>query len=184
MKNALIIYGSYGNPNENWFPWLKSELEKIGYKVNIPHFPTPENQSLETWNKVFEEYNNTINSETILIGHSLGPAFILQIIENLKEPIKAAFFVSSFLGKLNNPEFDEINKSFFKSTYNWEQIRNNCKNFLVIHSDNDPYVPLEKAQEISTNLNSKLIVVNKAGHFNEDSGYTSFNLLLEKIENL
>ena len=52
MKNAIIIHGTYGNPDENWFPWLKIELEKIGYQVYVPTFPTPENQNLEAWLKI------------------------------------------------------------------------------------------------------------------------------------
>jgi predicted alpha/beta hydrolase family esterase len=53
MKNAFIIHGSYGHPKENWFPWLKNELEKLNYKVFVPAFPTPQNQSLASWFKTF-----------------------------------------------------------------------------------------------------------------------------------
>jgi len=29
--NFFIFHGIYGNPEENWFPWLKKELEKKGF---------------------------------------------------------------------------------------------------------------------------------------------------------
>ena len=91
MTNVFIIHGAYGHPNENWFPWLKSELEKLGCKVFVPKFPTPENQSLENWLKVFKDYKQYLNENSIVVGHSLGPAFLLNILENLDKPIKAAF---------------------------------------------------------------------------------------------
>ena len=75
----VIIHGAYGNPSENWIPWLRESLEKLG-EVIVPEFPTPEGQSLENWRNVFD----SSDENTILIGHSLGPAFILDILERNK----------------------------------------------------------------------------------------------------
>ena len=94
MTNVFIIHGAYGHPKENWFPWLKSELEKLDCRVFIPQFPTPEDQSLETWLKVFEEYKQYLDEDSVVVGHSLGPAFLLDILEKLDKPVKATFFVS------------------------------------------------------------------------------------------
>lgn len=181
MTNIFIIHGAYGNPEENWFPWLKSELEKLDCKVFVPKFPTPENQSLENWLKVFEPYKQYLDENTIVVGHSLGPGFLLNVLEKLDKQIKAAFFVAGFTGLLNH-EIDEINKSFIDREVDWQKIKNNCKQFYVFHSDNDPYVPLEKGQELAKNLGVDLIVVKNAGHFNKDAGYTKFELILEKIK--
>ncbi len=182
MTNILIIHGSYGHPEENWFPWLKSELEKLGCRVFVPKFPTPENQSLENWLKVFDNYKKYLDKNSIVVGHSLGPAFLLSILENLNLPIKAAFFVSGFTGSLNNPTFDKLNNSFADKRFNWQKIKNNCSRFFVFHSDSDPYVPLQKAKDLAKNLGVNVILVKNAGHFNEKAGYTKFDLLLEKIK--
>ncbi len=145
MPNIFIIHGAYGNPGENWFPWLKCELERLGCRVFVPKFPTPANQSLQNWLKIFKGYEQYLNENSIIIGHSLGVAFLLNILEMQNKPIKAAFFVSGFIDLLENPDFDNINKSFIKPNFDWSKIRQNCKKFYVYHSDNDPYVPLEKA---------------------------------------
>ena len=181
MTNIVIIHGTYGHPKENWFPWLKSELEKLDCRVFVPKFPTPKNQSLENWLKVFEEYKQYLDENSIVIGHSLGPAFLLNIIEKVDKPIKAAFFVSGFTGLLNHP-IDKINKSFVDKSFDWQGIRQNCPKFFVFHSDNDPYVPLEKSKEFAKNLGVSVILVKNAGHFNEKAGYTKFDLLLNKIK--
>jgi len=181
VANIIIVHGAYGHPGENWFPWLKSELEKLGCVVFVPKFPTPENQSLQNWLKVFEDYKQYLDENSIVVGHSLGPAFLLSILENLDRPIKAAFFVSGFIGFLGNPEFDEVNKSFVDKRFDWQKIRRNCPKFFVFHSDDDPYVPLEKAEQLAKNLGVGVTLVKDAGHFNESAGYANFELLLGKI---
>jgi len=180
----FIIHGSYGNKEENWFPWIKEELEKEGHVVFIPEFSTPENQSLDKWTFEFSDgYGGLVDEDSILIGHSLGPAFILSLLEklNIPKPLKACFFVSGFLGLLNNEEFDKINKTFTTKEFDWKKIKQNCEKFHIIHSDNDPYVPLEKAKELAVKLDSEVKVIPQAGHFNESSGYTSFPELLNLI---
>jgi uncharacterized protein len=184
MISIFVIHGAYGNPEENWFPWLKFELEKLNNRVFVPKFPTPENQSLENWLKVFDEYKENLNEDSIVIGHSLGPAFLLNVIENLNKPIKAAFFVSGFLELLGNSDFDSINKTFIDRKFDWQKIKRNSSNFFVFHSDNDPYIPLEQAEKLAKNLGINPIIVKNAGHFNEKAGYSKFNLILEKIKPL
>jgi len=36
MKRVFVIHGWGGNPYKEWFPWIKKELEKNGFKVEIP----------------------------------------------------------------------------------------------------------------------------------------------------
>lgn len=174
-----LIHGAYGNPSENWFPWLTAELKKKGHTVIIPQFPTPVGQTLENWNNEFLEYE--VDDDTIFVGHSIGVAFVLSILERHK--VKAAFLVAGFCSPLGN-NFDAINKTFVDREFDWETIRHNCENFYVFNSDNDPYVRLEKGAELAASVRSELIIVKNAGHFNLVSGYTKFPMLLEKINAL
>lgn len=183
MTNIIIIHGTGGNPNGNWFPWLKSELEKLDCRVFVPKFPTTENQSLENWLKAFKDYEQYLDENSIVVGHSLGPAFLLNVLENLKRPIKSAFFVAGFTGLLGNAEFDELNKTFVTKEFDWAKIKNNCKRFYVINSNNDPYVPLEKGKSLAKNLGTELIILKNAGHINKEAGYIKLDFLLEKIKN-
>lgn len=182
QQNIFIIHGAFGHPKENWFPWLKNELEKQGYAVFVPAFPTPENQSLENWLKAFRDYEKFLNEDSILVGHSIGSAFILNVLEGLKHPIKAAFLVAGFIGKLDSEEVDEINKSLTEKEFDWSKIKENCRQFTLYQSNNDPYVPVKKGKELERKLSAKLTLVKNAGHFNEKAGYTKFELLLEDIK--
>ncbi len=180
MATVFIIHGSFGNPDENWYPWLKLELEKKGHTVFVPPFPTPDGQNLENWRAVFLPYELEITSDTIFMGHSLGAAFILRFLEQTDVKIRAAFFVSGFASLLHN-DFDSVNKTFLDHPFLWDRIRARCAQFFILHSDNDPYVPVSFAKELAAALGVTTLIIPSAGHFNEKSGYSKFPLLLEKI---
>jgi len=181
---VVIVHGAYGHPRENWFPWLQEELEKLGHEVIVPQFPTPEGQKLETWLQILDREVKEYGSDLVMVGHSLGPALILRKLEEVQEPVRAAFLVSGFVGELGQPDFDPLNADFFEKPFDWEKIRRNCQQFFVYNSDNDPYVPLEKGRELASKLGTSLNVVHDAGHINAAAGYTKFERLLADIKGL
>ncbi|MBP9717692.1 alpha/beta fold hydrolase [Candidatus Gracilibacteria bacterium] len=90
MKRVIIFHGTGGSPQENWFPWLKNILQERGIEVVIPQFPTPQHQTPENWHAVMEPYLPLITPETVLIGHSLGGAFLLRVMEKLHVQVEMA----------------------------------------------------------------------------------------------
>jgi predicted alpha/beta hydrolase family esterase len=185
MKYVIIIHGTEGYPEENWFPWLKQELEKKGYKVFVPQFPSPPKvpAKIAEWFEVLENYEQYINEDTILIGHSLGGVFTLRILERLKHPVKAAYFVGTPIGV--RPILNYVrDNSFSGFSFDWKSIIKKAHYFAVFQSDNDPYVSLGNGKELAKNLNVKLNFVPNAGHFNFKAGYKKFDLLLEKLKSI
>jgi len=180
MKNVFIIHGAYGKPDENWIPWLKQNLEAQGYSVKVPAFPTPDGQNYDEWMSVIEPHLCEFNNETILIGHSIGAGFALSILEKLNVKIKKTILVSGFIGPLNL-ELDEINKTIAERALNWDTIRNNSYMFIVFHGEEDPYVPISKAEKLSSLLNTEPILIPNGGHLNEAAGFMEFPLILDKI---
>jgi uncharacterized protein len=179
MKTVFIFHGTGGYPQENWFPWLKKELEKLGCNVVVPTFSTPEGQTLENWFAVLDKYKEDIDENTIFVGHSLGGVFLLRLLE--KHSAKAAFFVASPVGVLPIKNI-ETDKPFLEGGFDWEKINSHCKDFFVFHSDDDPYVCLENGEILARKLSTDLFFVRSAGHFNTAAGYTKFSLLLEKVK--
>ncbi|MBT3864958.1 hypothetical protein HOE67_05050 [Candidatus Peregrinibacteria bacterium] len=179
MKNVFIIHGVGGTPEENWFPWLKGELEsREEYRVIVPQFPTPEGQTLENWLEVMAPYEELLE-DSIVIGHSLGTPFLLALLE--KHRVSEAYFVGGFYTMPKESQFYEGAKSFVERAFEFEKIRGNCGRFVIFHSDNDPYVALERAEALADKLEAKVSLVNGAGHFNLRAGYDEFELLLEEI---
>ncbi len=182
MKEVFIFHGTGGNPQGNWFPWLKNELEEQGCHVTIPQFPDPrEGSHLENWLGVLEQYKSQINENTILVGHSLGGLFLLRVLERLEKPVDAAFFVSAPIGVKPILYYDSDEK-FSGFEFDWKNIKKKAKYFTVYHSDNDPYVSLGNGEKLARQFGVDLTFIPSAGHFNTESGYTKFERLLQDIK--
>ncbi len=177
---VFILHGAYGNANENWIPWLKQELEHLGCSVITPTFPTPNEQSLDTWLKVLTPYKKQIQPDSILIGHSLGATFVLHLLEQYT--VGAAYLVAGFATRLNNPKFDLINATFVDHAFNWPAIKEHCSVIRLYHGDNDPYVSQQCAEQISQGLQVPVTMIPAGGHLNSAAGYQTFPLLLEQIK--
>ncbi len=178
MANVIMVHGIGGNSSDNWFPWLKAELEKLGCSVVVPDFPNPNTPKLDEWLTEFYRYNKKIDENAILIGHSLGCAFILNVLELREKPVRAAFFVAGFTGLLENAELNPLIREFSGRDFDWERIRGSCKRFCVINSDKDPYVPLDNAYQLALSLATEVNVIKGAGHFNS----SDFPKLLEMVK--
>ncbi len=181
MYNAFIIHGAFSSPGSNWFPWLKGELDGLGIETTVPEFPTGDKQSLSSWMATFEKQIDRICDKTLLIGHSLGPAFILAVLEKLDVRIPAAFMVAPFFEPIGIEKFDKVNDTFLNRSFDWDRIRKNCGEFYVYASDNDPYVPLEISKRAARDLGAELRLVPGAGHINSGLGYLRFERLLDDI---
>lgn len=182
---VIIAHGAYGHPEENWLGWMKRELEAIGIPCWVPAFPTPEGQKLKSWLKIFEQdCSPHLDSNTILIGHSLGAAFILRCLETYPVSVKATILAGAFIGPVGIDKFDLINKDFFSAEFNWPLIQSRGRQFTCYHGSNDPYVSRKGFEEIAEKLKAKKIVVSQAGHMNAAAGYTQFPQLLMHLKQI
>lgn len=188
MKNALILHGAGNNSQGNWFPWLKSELEKRGYKVWSPDLPNSDIPNLNDWlNTIFSYKDFEFNNETLLVGHSSGATLILRILEKLPEniKIKKAILVAAPVELGTIPEYFPYKKDLIKGGFNWQKIRNSCEEFYFIHSENDKYqCGVSQGKILENNLGGNLIIRPNEGHFNLEVGpqYKEFPFLLEIID--
>ena len=172
MENYFIIHGSYGNPYKNWIPWLKRELSKRKINCIVPNFPSPYKQDYESWNKILKAYLEIgyITENTTFITHSLGGIFIAKFLIQNKVKIKKLIIVSGF----NQIRFEEDNSlydSFYIDNKELKTLEEYCYERVCIYSDNDPYVPINEAENFANMISAKKVLIEQAGHFNEKSGY-------------
>lgn len=161
MKKALILICWYGAPEDNWFPWLKNELEKKGYEVSVPDLPTigTDLPDMEQMLKTLK-----VDKDTVVIGHSLGAVLGLRLAE--KQSFEKLILVSGW-------DFDDLypqHKLFWPNKLDHETIKQNVKEFIVIHSDNDPYMTAFSAEEMNKRLSGKFVLVLGGGHLSKKEG--------------
>lgn len=192
----VIFHGSFGSPEGNWFQDCKEKLESLGQTVIVPRFPVedwdeltkngkdvlPKRQSLENWMNVFEPIAKTFNKgeKICFVGHSLGPVFILHVVDRFDIQLDSAIFVSPFLSSIPGFwQFDQVNSSFYKIDFDFEKLRKRIPLSYVLYSKNDPYVPTSRFLEFANNMKSTCIEIPEGGHLNSEFGFTSFPRVIE-----
>lgn len=179
MENYLIIHGSFGSSEGNWFPWLKEQLEKDNKKVLIPQMPVGiDKQNFDSWSEVLNKID--INEFTTIIAHSIAPIFICKYLITNKIKVKKLIFVCGFNNYFGiNRDFDTVNGPMYIDNYT--DIKNYCDNIICYYSDNDPYVKYEVEKEFASSISNKEYVIKDGGHINSESGYTSFEAILKSL---
>ncbi len=183
MKNALILHGTDGHSKENWFDWLKKKLEAQNWQVWVPDLPKSDEPNIKRYNKfIFDNRNWQFNSDSILVGHSSGAVATLGLLQALPNNIKvdACYLIGSFK---DNPHWDVLD-GLFEEPFDFELIKSKANRFVFIHSDNDPYCPLDQAKFLAKKLGGELIVRKGQKHFSVATfgdKYKKFPLLLNKI---
>ena len=146
-----------------------------------PDLYTPK-QILELWLTVFEPIFVELSKKDDLcfLGHSLGPLFILHVIERYQLHLRHAFFISPFFetsGK--SAVVTKANATFYKSDFDFANLKKNIPESTVIYSDDDPYVSKDKAIEFARKLGCRLIELHGYGHVGIESGLKQFPELLK-----
>ncbi|MEO5691385.1 MAG: alpha/beta hydrolase [Candidatus Saccharimonadales bacterium] len=182
MKTAIILHGTLGSPDGNWFQWLKKELGQKGLIVWLPQLPQAEQPSLKNWQRFVKiQCPFAINEDTLIVGHSSGAILALVLAENNMEKIGAIVDVSVFH---DNSLQWQPNDLLFDVRFDWTTIRQGVNELLFVHSDNDPYVPLNQAEYVATNTCAAIVVIPGEGHFNLERSdeYKQFPKLLKILE--
>ena len=179
--NFLILHGTLGSPESNWFPWLASELEKLGHKTLRPQLP--KDQTPDNWIRAIGESVGDLGSDVTIVAHSMSCLATCLYLQDAKVPISAWFFAAGFAQDLPVREpVKSLNLPFVKAPLDWPKVKSNCHKFICFAGDNDPYVPVDIAHDFASKLSAELIIIKNGGHLNSDSVFTQFPQLLAKIK--
>jgi uncharacterized protein len=188
MKQVIIVHQWMAGADGDWRPWLKSELEKAGYKVHVPEMPDIGTPVIKAWVEKLRETvgkpdaNTCVN--THLVGHSIGCQTILRYLETIDSPIGGAVFVAGWfnLDNLESEEIANIAEPWIKTPIDIARVKKVLPQSTLIISNNDPFGCFEENSQQFTAFVSKTIVVPNGGHLSSHDGYTELPAILEELQ--
>ena len=69
--------------------------------------------------------------------------------------------------------------------FDWQKLRKMSQQYILVHSDDDPYVPLSHGKFLAEKLSGKLVVLKGQKHFSTSTAglkYKKFPFLLELVD--
>jgi predicted alpha/beta hydrolase family esterase len=184
VKRVIILHGTGGSPEGNWFPWLAAQVKGKGREAFAPAFPTPQNQSYKSWRAIFDSQVSPLHANDALVGHSLGSVFALRMLVESALPIGALYLAAPFAAAIGRPDYDDLNRSFWNYDFDWKALRRKATKIFCYAGGDDPYVPLRLSSVVAKNLGGDLRIIPNGGHLNAESGYREFPALWQDLSPL
>ena len=182
MIPHLLIIPGLGDSGEKH--WQSFWLQKFPNSTKVIQDNWEEPQ-LNDWLTRLDENIQKINEPTILVAHSLAVSLVMHWVSKNNNPnIIGALLVAP--ADVNSPKHTP---DFLR---HFSPIPTQTIPFpsVVIGTENDTYISLERAEELASYWGSDFINIGQKGHINSDSnleyweeGQEFLQQLLSKINN-
>lgn len=176
MKPRIVFV--HGNDTMHWSfawaPWLKAQLEQLGFQTFFETMPDSILARSEYWLPFLREYAN-VGKQDVIVGWSSGAVAAMRYAE--AHTIHGSILVSPCYTDLG----DEMEKQsgYYDAPWQWNKIKTNQEKIALIWGDDDPYIPQEEFAFIAEKLSATQIKVAGGKHFIEQG---QFPELLEYIK--
>jgi len=159
LGRVLILHGYEATASDCFYPWLKEELENIGYEVELPELPSPFNPKIADQVKYIQE--NYPLQKDIIIAHSLGGCVALKYLEQSEMKTKSLYLLSSFLNFnfYKGDEDIENLKHVFSWKFDFHNIKSKVEDIFVLYPSTDTSVTFKQASEMADAFNTEVITM-------------------------
>jgi predicted alpha/beta hydrolase family esterase len=176
---VILIHGNGGGkPTDNWLPYLKKELEKIGIEVIAPQFPDSALARASYW-LPFLKNDLRADENTILVGHSSGAVAAMRFAEQNR------LFGSILIGTYHTDLGFENEKlsGYFDAPWDWQAIKKHQRWMIQFASTDDPWIPISEPRFIRDHLHTEYHEYTNQGHFGGDYNKITFPEVVSEIKN-
>ena len=167
MKHVVILHSRGGTPDSDFIPWVKDELEKLGYTVEVPMLPNnTEPDDIEQSKYIAK--NCTIDENTIIVGHSSGGLAAMRLLEKTKGGRLVLVGTPHNSVFADGKERASVSRSINRG-YDYGKIRSNVRDVIALYDSGDPIIPLSDGKAYAEKLGG-IYIEGKGtiGHFNGD----------------
>ena len=185
MVRAVIVPGCgckrQSVRSSNWYGWLEKRLLEDGRfsEVVLKDMPDPLAARRRIW-LPFMLADLGCDASTVVIGHSSGAVAAMRLLED--HELAGALLVSACHTDLGMAS--EQAAGYYPPSggpWQWDAMQRNAGgNLCVLHSDDDPFIPLQEAEHVAKSLAAPLRVERGRLHFfepGEDIVQAAYSLL-------
>lgn len=159
MTEIIIVPGWMNSEEGHWQSLWQEKYHATRVEQRDWQYPQP-----QEWIDALQKTILQCEAAPILVAHSLGCNTVIEWSKQFDEKIKGALLVApTDLASENTPE--EIKTFPLISTHHLAFPS------IVVSSENDPFVSLEKAQEYAEKWGSQFINAGQKGHIGMMAGF-------------
>lgn len=180
MQRVILIHGNGGGTGtDNWFPWLKTELQKLGIECLNPTFPDHKLARAKYWLPYLENELKA-DKNTIIIGHSSGAIAAMRYAQT--HQIYGSVLVGAYYTDLGYAE--EKQSGYFDKPWDWQAIREHQNWSIIFASTDDPYIPINEPRYLRDSLKAEYHEFHDQQHFGEGGNKSKYEFpeLLDAIK--
>lgn len=167
MKKVIFIHGYTSSPKKKKYQIIAEELDKLGVAYSIPALPGDEHPHSKAWLELIDKEVKNSTDPVVLVGHSLGTRAALLYLDKFGKKVDTVILIAAFNNdyKKNRNRKDEHYADFFEYPVDIEKVKKLANKFIVVHSKDDDSIDYSQGEEISRELEAKLITYENMGHF-------------------
>jgi leucyl-tRNA synthetase len=181
--NYLFLHGWCGSSETNCLPEIAENFSQNNVQFQIPNLPNTQNPNIDE-QADFVLKTCKINSKTVIVGHSLGVAVGLKVLEKLDFEIAKFVSIAGFVSGGFHPEHISagVTDPFEISSQNFDfgKIKQNA--FVGLWSDDDHYITAKQTQELETKLGFEVQKTTGYKHLNNLSEKITMDLIVDNIK--
>lgn len=168
MKPRFVFIHGNGTSHWSfaWVPWLKTELEKLGFETFFETMPDSIIARSQYWLPFLKDHVK-VGENDVIIGWSSGAVAAMRYAEDNK--IYGSILVSPCYTDLGDDM--EKQSGYYNAPWQWDKIKSNQDKIALVWGDDDPYIPQGEFDFIARQLNPTQIKIAGGKHFIEQDQF-------------